>query len=46
MKYGYARVSTYEDLEGRLQALKKQGYEKTFQNKLTGTNKNRWPFVY
>jgi len=43
VKYGYARVSTVHqgDLEGQLQALKNEGCEKIFQDKLTGTNKNR-----
>jgi len=42
VKYGYARVSTvHQDLEGQLQALEKEGCEKIFQDKLTGTNKNR-----
>src|SRR5699024_3397684 len=42
MKYGYARVSTvHQDLEGQLQALKNEGCEEIFQDKLTGTNKNR-----
>jgi|SRR5699024_4670670 len=42
MKYGYARVSTvHQDLEGQLQALENEGCERIFQDKLTGTNKNR-----
>lgn len=42
MKYGYARVSTiHQDLKGQLQALKNENCEKIFQDKLTGTNKNR-----
>lgn len=42
MKYGYARVSTvYQDLDGQMQALKKEGCEKIFQDKLTGINKER-----
>jgi DNA invertase Pin-like site-specific DNA recombinase len=42
MKYGYARVSTvHQDLEGQLQALKSESCEEIFQDKLTGTNKNR-----
>jgi len=42
MRYGYARVSTvHQDLQGQLQALKNEGCEEIFQDKLTGTNKNR-----
>lgn len=42
MKYGYARVSTvHQDLEGQLQVLKNEGCESIFQDKLTGTHKNR-----
>src|SRR5699024_7617333 len=42
MKYGYARVSTVnQDLEGQLQALRNEGCDSIFQDKLTGTNKNR-----
>src|SRR5699024_7350046 len=42
MRYGYARVSTvHQDLQGQLQALKNEGCETIFQDKLTGTNKNR-----
>src|SRR5699024_10455586 len=42
MKYGYARVSTiHQDLEGQLQVLKNEGCENIFQDKLTGTHKNR-----
>src|SRR5699024_2295277 len=42
MKYGYARVSTvHQDLEGQLQSLENEGCDKIFQDKLTGTNKNR-----
>ncbi|HLR66687.1 MAG TPA: recombinase family protein, partial [Virgibacillus sp.] len=42
MKYGYARVSTiHQDLKGQLQALKSEGCEEIFQDKVTGTKKNR-----
>src|SRR5699024_1023636 len=42
MRYGYARVSTvHQDLQGQLRALKNEGCEDIFQDKLTGTNKNR-----
>ena len=42
MRYGYARVSTvHQDLQGQLRALKNEGCEVIFQDKLTGTNKNR-----
>ena len=42
MKYGYARVSTvHQDMQGQLRALKNEGCEAIFQDKLTGTNKNR-----
>lgn len=42
MKYGYARVSTvHQDLKGQLQALKNEGCEKIYQDKLTGVTKER-----
>lgn len=44
MIYGYARVSVstvYQDLESQIQALQQEGCDKIFQDKLTGTNKNR-----
>src|SRR5699024_4153683 len=42
MKFGYARVSTvHQDLKGQLKALKNEGCESIFQDKLTGTSKNR-----
>jgi len=42
MKYGYTRVSTvHQDLEGQIQVLKKEGCQKIFQDKLTGTNNDR-----
>ena len=46
MKYGYERVSTvHQDLEGQIQALQQEGCDKIFQDKLTGTNKNRLNLV-
>lgn len=45
MKYGYARVSTvHQDLEGQIQQLKKEGCEKIYQDKFTGTKKERPSF--
>ena len=42
MIYGYARVSTiHQYLESQIQALQQEGCDKIFQDKLTGTNKNR-----
>ena len=42
MKFGYARVSTQDqDLSLQLDALKTADCEKIFQEKITGTNKNR-----
>ena len=45
MKYGYARVSTTgQDLEAQIQALKKEGCEKIYKEKFTGTKKERPEF--
>ncbi|MEK5393986.1 recombinase family protein [Margalitia sp. FSL K6-0131] len=45
MKYGYARVSTIgQDLEAQIQMLKKEGCEKIFSEKYTGTKKDRPEF--
>jgi DNA invertase Pin-like site-specific DNA recombinase len=38
MKYGYARVSTKgQDLQAQINALKEEGCEKVFAEKITGT---------
>lgn len=45
MKYGYARVSTWQqDLEAQIQALKKEGCDKIYKEKFTGTKKERPEF--
>lgn len=45
MKYGYARVSTVgQDLSSQIDTLKKEGCEKIFQDKMTGTKKERPQF--
>lgn len=45
MKYGYGRVSTlHQDLEAQLQALKKEGCEKIYTDKFTGTKTDRPEF--
>jgi len=45
MKYGYARVSTVsQELEVQLQALKKEGCEKIYSEKFTGTKTDRPQF--
>lgn len=45
MKYGYARVSTVsQDLAAQLQALKKEGCEKIYSEKFTGTKSDRLQF--
>lgn len=45
MKYGYARVSTLQqELESQLQTLKKEGCEKIYKDKFTGTKKDRPEF--
>ncbi|MFE4354437.1 recombinase family protein [Peribacillus butanolivorans] len=42
MKYGYARVSTKgQELEVQLQALEKEGCEKVYSEKFTGTKADR-----
>lgn len=42
MKIGYARVSTQDqDLSLQLDALKQNGCEKIFEEKITGTTKER-----
>lgn len=45
MKYGYARVSTlHQDLEAQLQALEKEGCDKIYSEKFTGTKTDRPKF--
>lgn len=45
MKYGYARVSTIsQDLAAQLQALEKEGCEKIYSEKFTGTKSSRPQF--
>ncbi|ENL4423652.1 recombinase family protein, partial [Bacillus cereus] len=45
MKYGYARVSTLnQDLESQIQMLKKEGCEKIYSEKFTGTKFERPKF--
>jgi DNA invertase Pin-like site-specific DNA recombinase len=45
MKIGYARVSTLgQDLEGQIQTLEKEGCEKIYSEKFTGTKKERPQF--
>lgn len=45
MKYGYARVSTlHQDLEGQIQALKKESCDKIYSEKFTGTKADRPKF--
>ncbi|SIS66531.1 recombinase family protein [Salimicrobium salexigens] len=42
MKFGYARVSTRgQDLEGQIQALKKEGCEEIYQEFVTGTKREK-----
>lgn len=42
MKYGYARVSTLnQDLEAQIQALEKEGCDKIYTDKFTGTKTDR-----
>ncbi|MGG3683955.1 recombinase family protein [Aeribacillus composti] len=45
MKYGYARVSTvYQDLESQIQLLEREGCEKIYSEKFTGTKADRPKF--
>jgi|SRR5690625_3337420 len=45
MKYGYARVSTvHQDLQSQLKALEEEGCNRIFQDKFTGTERNRPQF--
>jgi DNA invertase Pin-like site-specific DNA recombinase len=45
MKYGYARVSTlHQELGAQLQALKKEGCDKIYSDKFTGTKTDRPEF--
>lgn len=45
LKYGYARVSTVDqDLQLQLQALEKEGCQKVFKDKFTGTKRDRPEF--
>lgn len=45
MKYGYARVSTKgQDLTAQIEALKAEGCDKIFHEKITGTTKERPEF--
>lgn len=45
MKYGYARVSTTgQDLNSQIDTLKKEGCKKIYQDKMTGTKKDRPQF--
>lgn len=45
MKYGYARVSTIsQDLAAQLHALEKEGCEKIYSEKFTGTKSERPQF--
>lgn len=45
MKYGYARVSTLsQDLEAQIEMLEKEGCEKIYKEKYTGTKKDRPKF--
>jgi len=46
MKIGYARVSTKDqNLDLQIEALEKEGCEKIYQEKISGTTKNR-PELY
>lgn len=46
MKVGYARVSTTgQELESQIEQLKKEGCEKIYQEKFTGTKKERPEFT-
>jgi DNA invertase Pin-like site-specific DNA recombinase len=46
MKYGYARVSSInQDLEGQVQALKREGCEEIYCDKFTGSKTKRPEFM-
>lgn len=46
MKYGYARVSTaHQDLEAQIQSLEKEGCDKIYAEKYTGTKADRPKFL-
>ncbi|MEK4026975.1 recombinase family protein [Sporosarcina sp. FSL W7-1283] len=46
MKYGYARVSTsHQDLEAQIQLLEKEGCDKIYAEKYTGTKADRPKFL-
>jgi DNA invertase Pin-like site-specific DNA recombinase len=45
MKYGYARVSAlHQDLEVQIHALKREGCDKIYADKFTGTKTSRPEF--
>lgn len=46
MKYGYARVSTVEqNLQAQIEQLEKEGCDEIFQDKFTGTSRERPEFL-